>query len=176
MRVSTSYASPQRVERFHPHAHDTDRLSTSIRSPAKFTPMGDELLRAKVQNGITPFAKSGIAQGVATATPDATPLRDHAGVARCAITQSLKNSSLWVMSAKVENHRMATWRCCRVVYGSGVHHAHRSGTRNSRSPTSGCLCLVVRVTRVSVPRRTVRCLLVARRPGTPRNHVDEDST
>jgi hypothetical protein len=30
--------------------------------------MGDELLRGNVQNGITPFAKSGIAQGVAATT------------------------------------------------------------------------------------------------------------
>jgi hypothetical protein len=47
-------------------------LFTSMRSPSKFTPMGDESLRRNAQNGMTPFVESGIAQGVAAATSRAT--------------------------------------------------------------------------------------------------------
>jgi hypothetical protein len=65
----------------HPHEDDTERPCSPIRWLSKFIPTGDELLRAKAQNGLTSFVESGIAQGVAALVHDgatrATPTARH---------------------------------------------------------------------------------------------------
>ena len=91
MRVSTSYTPPQRVRTVHPHADDTERPSTSIRSCRKFIPTGDELLRAKAQNGIAPFARSGHCGRDCAAGACSDDARSSDGAGRCAVRQSLKN-------------------------------------------------------------------------------------